>query len=216
MTREETAKIVYVVINTYPVQYKNLDSEKLSGLIQVWQAIMEEYSYQDVEMGLYAYISADTSGFPPAPGQVIDKIKAIHPQEREIDALEAWAIVEKAVSDSAYNHRERFAELPLLCQKAVGSPDILHEWATMDIEQFQTVEQSHFIRVFDTVKKRQKEFDRLPSKARAMIETATEQMPKISEKLKEEKPRAEREYHPDIEDRIEKLKQSFEERRIVV
>lgn len=179
MTKDEAAKIVFIIMSTFSTAYKNLSAEKTSAMIQAWAAVMEDYTYSEAEQGLYIYMSTDTSGFPPSPGQVIDKIRAARPQEREIDALEAWAIVEKAVSNSAYNSAEEYAKLPELCQKAIGNHQTLKEWATMDIDKFQTVEQSHFIRVYDAVKKRRKEIDRLPGKVGAAIAAA--EQPQIGE-----------------------------------
>ena len=213
MTKEETSKIVFIIMSTFTTAYKNTNAEKTAALITAWNAVMEDYSYAEVEQGLYIYMSTDTSGFPPSPGQVIDKIKAAHPQEREIDALEAWAIVEKAVCNASYDYNEQFLKLPPLCQKAVGSPDILREWAVMDIDKFQTVEQSHFIRVYDTVKKRQKEHERLPRKVRELIEATVDQMPRLPE-IKQPEPesedREEERVSPEVvSERIEQLKREF-------
>lgn len=215
MTKEETAKIIYILMSTYSAAYKNISAEKTNALIQTWNAVMADYSYSDVEQGLYVYMSTDTSGFPPAPGQVIDKIRMLHPEEPEMDALEAWILVEKAVSNSAYNSVEEYLKLPPLIQKAVGRPEILKGWALMDTDSFQTVEQSHFIRVYDTVRKREKEYQRIPEKMRALIETTINQMPQLPE-IEPEKPEI---YEPKelpngVEAQIEELRHEFERRAI--
>lgn len=215
MTKEETAKIIYILMSTYSAAYKNISAEKTNALIQTWNAVMADYSYADVEQGLYVYMSTDTSGFPPAPGQVIDKIRMVHPEEPEMDALEAWVLVEKAVSNSSYHAAEEFIKLPPLIQKAVKRHEILKEWAQMDEDKFQTVEQSHFIRVYDTVKKREKEYQRLPLKVRGLIEATINQMPKLPEIPQE----AEDYYEPKelpngVEAQIEELKNEFRRKAI--
>lgn len=184
MTRDETAKIIFLIMSSYPTAYKNTSSDQIKALSLTWSAVLKEYSYSEVEQGLYVYMSTDTSGFPPAVGQLIDKIRLANTTEREVDALEAWVAVEKAVSNGLNNSVEEFKKLPPLCQKAVGTPEMLREWAAMDIDEFQTVEQSHFIRVYDTVKKREKECNRLPREIRERLENVNT-MPLLPEKVEE-------------------------------
>ena len=215
MTKEETAKIIYIIMSTYSAAYKNISAEKTNALIQSWNAVMGDYSFGDVEQGLYVYMSTDTSGFPPAPGQVVDKIRMLHPEEPEMDALEAWVLVEKAVSNSAYNADEEFSKLPPLIQKTIKRPELLKEWALMDEDEFKTIEQSHFIKVFDTVKKREKEYERLPMNLRGLIETTINQMPQIPEsKPRETEVYEPKEYPPGVEEQIEELRQEFGRRAI--
>ena len=211
MTKEETSKIIFILMSSYPVVFKNVSAEKTATMIQSWNAILSDYSYEDVEQGVYVFISANTTGFPPDPGQIIDKIKMLHPKEPEMEALEAWVLVEKAVSNSAYNSVEEFLKLPPLIQKAVGRPEVLKEWALMDTDAFQTVEQSHFIRTYDVVKKREKEYERIPSRMRGLIESTIRSMPQIPEiKPQEEQPYEPKELPPGIEEQIEVLRQEFE------
>lgn len=215
MTKEETAKIIYILMSTYSAAYKNISAEKTNALIQTWNAVMADYSYSDVEQGLYVYMSTDTSGFPPAPGQVIDKIRMLHPEEPEMDALEAWILVEKAVRNSAYNAVEEFKKLPAMIQKAVRRPELLKEWAVMEEDEFRTIEQSHFIRVYDTVRKREKEYQRIPEKMRALIETTINQMPQLPEIEPEKTEIYEpKEFPQGVEDQIEELRQEFGRRAI--
>lgn len=215
MTKEETAKIIYILMSTYSAAYKNISAEKTNALIQTWNAVMADYSYSDVEQGLYVYMSTDTSGFPPAPGQVIDKIRMLHPEEPEMDALEAWILVEKAVRNSAYNAVEEFKKLPAMIQKAVRRPELLKEWAAMEEDEFRTIEQSHFIRVYDTVRKREKEYERIPEKMRALIETTINQMPQLPEiELEKTEIYEPKEFPQGVEDQIEELRQEFGRRAI--
>lgn len=209
MTREETAKIIYIVMSTFSTAYKNVSAERINALTMSWDAVFKDYSYKDVEQGLYIYMSTDTSGFPPQPGQIIDKIRMANTTEREVDALEAWVLVEKAISNSLYESVEEFKKLPPLCQKAVGRPEILREWAAMNTEQLQTVEQSHFIRAYDTVKRRENEYARLPMEVRNRIETVINQMPQLPDKV--EVVEEERDFIPDFDMRkdIEELRKEL-------
>lgn len=48
---------------------------------------------------------------------------------KQLNELEAWSLVEKAIRNSIYNSQEEFSKLPPLVQKAVGSPNVLRLWA---------------------------------------------------------------------------------------
>lgn len=88
--------------------------------------------------------------FPPTIADIRAKAVDLNGQ-KENGALEAWALVYKAICNSAYNSEEEFAKLPVLCRKAVGRPENLKEWSLMDIATVQSVEQSHFIRSYNTL-----------------------------------------------------------------
>lgn len=160
MTREETKKIIRVIDAAYP----NFHPNNLSEMVDIWTLMLEDYSYQDISVALKSYIQGDSSGFPPAVGQLTARIanRQIQPPE----PLEAWSLVSKAISNSNYHAEEEFNKLPLPCQKAVGTPANLREMAMMDVKTVQSVEQSHFIRAYEAVVKRMKEEYRLPENMR--------------------------------------------------
>lgn len=164
MTDKETRKIIAVLMVAYP-NYKPIN---IDFAVSVWTDMLSDYSYSEVDMAIKAYILTDTSGFAPAIGQVIDKIKSITTPRQMTDA-EAWALVRKAISDSSYNATDRFNELPVTCQRAVGSPAQLRMWA-LDTEFNENVVSSNFMRCYRTEIARQREIDRMPSEIRQMID----------------------------------------------
>nr|DAH79406.1 MAG TPA: replisome organizer [Bacteriophage sp.] len=163
-TDKETRKIIAVLMVAYP-NYKPIN---IDFTVSVWTDILSDYSYSEVDMAIKAYISTDTSGFAPAIGQVIDKIKSITTPRQMTDA-EAWSLVRKAISDSGYNAMERFAELPIVCQRAVGSPAQLRMWA-LDTAYNENVVSSNFMRSYRTEVARQNELDRMPKEIRQIIQ----------------------------------------------
>ena len=122
MTLDETGKIVYAVMSTYSTAFKSMTAQRTASMIQTWHALLGTYSYSEVEKGVYAYMSADASGFPPAPGQVIDRIRMLNPEEPEMEALEAWYLVEKATRNGQNGYMEEYSKLPPLVQ----SGDLKH------------------------------------------------------------------------------------------
>lgn len=165
MTREETVKIIRIMVDSYP-NYKPND---ISETVDVWNVMLSDYDYNLVAMALKAYILSDTSGFAPSIGQLVGKIQSIT-QPQELSEMEAWALVSKAIRNSVYNSVEEFAKLPPLVQKAVGTPDNLKNWAMSDYSSIETVIQSNFIRTYRVVTNRQSEINRMSDDIKALIE----------------------------------------------
>ena len=93
---------------------------------------------------------------------------------------EAWSLVRKAISDSSYNATDRFNELPITCQRAVGSPAQLRMWA-LDASYNENVVSSNFMRSYRTEVARQNELSRMPSEVRQIIEKINNNSKLLSE-----------------------------------
>lgn len=156
MTREETKKIIRIMMATYP----NFHPQDITETVDVWTMMLEEYSYQEISVALKNFILSDSSGFAPSVGQLTMRIA--NRQIQPMEALEAWSLVCKAIGNSNYHAEEEYDKLPVPCQKAIGTPANLREMAMMDMKTVHSVEQSHFIRAYDTIVKRMKEELRLP------------------------------------------------------
>lgn len=166
MTREETVKIIRIMVDSYP-NYKPND---ISETVDVWQMMLEEYSYQQISMALKAYILSDNGGFAPSIGQLVDKIHSIS-EPQELNEMEAWALVQKAICNSTYNSVEEFEKLPPLVQKAVGLPSSLREWAMTENLNKEVIT-SNFQRAYKIELQRHKELQKMPQNVRALIEKA--------------------------------------------
>ena len=168
MKKSETVSCIQYLDAAYPNAYKRFDMEKFENLIAVWYNTFSEYPVEMVMVGIQGYISTDTSGFPPAPGQVIKVIQDITRQE-ETNSMEAWAIVKRAVNSPRDRAKEVFDSLPPLIQKVVGGHQQLLAWGNVGEDEFETVIQSNFMRTYETEKRRQKQIDMLPERIRRMM-----------------------------------------------
>lgn len=166
MTREETVKIIRIMVDSYP-NYKPND---ISETVDVWQMMLEEYSYQEVSVALKAYILSDESGFAPSIGKLVSKIHTMTASQ-ELNEMEAWSLVSKAIRNSGYNSVEEFAKLPPLVQKSVGLPSQLRAWA-LDENYNEQVAMSSFQRAYKTELKRHEELQKMPQNVRQLIEKA--------------------------------------------
>lgn len=165
MTREETVKIIRIMSDCYP----NYKPNNLSETVDVWQMMLDEYSYNQVSIALKAYVTSDTSGFAPSVGEIVAKIQLVS-QPQELDGMAAWGLVSKALRNGTYGAVEEFNKLPPLVRQAVGMPDNLKNWATSDYQTIETVIQSNFLRTYETVVKRANEINRMPDNIKSLIE----------------------------------------------
>lgn len=166
MTREETVKIIRIMVDSYP-NYKPND---ISETVDVWQMMLSDYDYNLVAMALKAYILSDTSGFAPSIGQLVSKIQTIT-KPHELSEMEAWSLVSKAIRNSGYNSVEEFAKLPPIVQNAVGLPDQLRTWA-LDENYNEQVISSNFMRCYRTELARHEELSKMPEEIKALIDNS--------------------------------------------
>ena len=167
MTRDETVNIIRVMVDSYP----NYKPNNLSETVDVWHTMLSDYDYNLVSVALKSYILSGTSGFAPAIGQIVAKMHAItHPQE--LNEMEAWSLVSKAIRNSIYNAADEYAKLPPIVQKAVGLPSQLMQWA-IDDSYNESVVSSNFMRCYRVELAREKEMSMLPEDARQIAQNGS-------------------------------------------
>ena len=164
MTRDETRKILMVMQASFP-NYHPVDP---AATLNTWELMLQEYTYEQISMALKAYILADTTGFAPSIGQLVEKVSVIC-APNELNELEAWALVSKALRNGYYGAEQEFKKLPSLVQKAVGQPSQLRQWSQTDSESVENVIQSNFIRTYRAVLKREHDVFKMPSEIRNKI-----------------------------------------------
>lgn len=163
MTREETVKIIRIMCDCYP----NYKPNNLSETVDVWHMMLEEYPYESIAVSLKAYVLSDTSGFAPSIGQLVQKMQSIT-QKEELNEMEAWSLVQKAIRNSGYECESEFAKLPPNVQKAVGSPYTLREWALTEHLNKEVVG-SNFMRSYRSVCSSAKEYALYPDSIKKLI-----------------------------------------------
>ena len=170
MTREETKKIIRIMCDCYP-NYKPMD---LSETVDVWNMMLSEHTYHRISMALKAYILTDNSGFAPSIGQLTEKAQALtsHPDMNE---MEAWSLVSKAVRNSIYNSESEYEKFPDSIKRAVGSASQLRIWAG-DENYNEQVVSSNFMRSYRQVVAQKRDFEKLPSDVRKMVEAASSEL----------------------------------------
>ena len=168
MTKDDTFKIVYCLKAVYPNAFSNFTIEDCENMVSAWLMLLGDYEYSAVSTAVKVYMTTNTSQFPPKPAQIIEIIQGFGQQE-QLNANEAWALVYKAICNSAYNAQAEFEKLPPVVQKAVGSADSLKAMA-MDSDFNFGVEQSHFAKAYTIAQEREKEVAKLPQSLRTAIQ----------------------------------------------
>lgn len=164
MNKVEAKKIIASMMVFYP----NYNPGDIDITADAWADVMSEYEYALISSALKSYIRSNSSGFAPAPGQLMDIIHSITVPE-ELNEMEAWALVSKALRNGCYGAEQEFEQLPPLVQKAVGAPSQLHNWSQTDIESVENVIQSNFMRTYRAVLAREKEISKMPRDIKKII-----------------------------------------------
>ena len=164
MTEKEVRQLLAMTQAVYP-NYNPLSRE---AAVNAWLMCLSEYDNNVVMAAFKAYMTTNTSGFAPVPGQLIEILQTLT-QPSELNELEAWSIVRKALRNCGYNSEQEFAKLPTVVQKTVGTPQQLKIWAC-DSEFNENVVSSNFIKTYRTEVKRATELNKMSSDVRKLIE----------------------------------------------
>ena len=178
MKREETVKIIRIMCDCYP----NYKPNNLTETVDVWNMMLSDYTYEQISLALKAYILADTNGFAPSIGQLVDRVNSFS-QPQELNELEAWSLVYKAIRNSGYNSEYEFSMLPDMVRKAVVTPNQLRTWAKDENFNEQVVS-SHFIRCYRSEVAKDKDFRKMPANIQSLINNNSKaQIDKVEQQL---------------------------------
>lgn len=135
--------------------------------MELWYDMLKDMDYQSAYIGLKNHVA--TSKFAPTIADIRNGVVISQPQE--LNEMEAWSLVSKAIRNSGYNSVEEFAKLPPLVQKAVGLPSQLRTWA-LDENYNEQVAMSSFQRAYKAELHLHEELQKMPQNIRNLIEKA--------------------------------------------
>lgn len=150
MTRDETKKLLAVITTTYP----NFHLNEPALAVDTWWKILEPDDGQLIFDAFTVYARTDTSGFAPTPGKL--HMMIADRQNSGLSEGEILTHLTQASRKGNYQFEEAFAELPPLLQKAVGSPTVIRNWASMESESL-SYSFSNVIKVYKELLRREKE-----------------------------------------------------------
>ena len=168
MKKSETKMILAALVVAFPMFYRNKSEADTEAAVNLWNMQFADDDYKTVEQAVQALISTKIEGYPPTIGEVKEQIRKLNSAD-ELDEGSAWDLVSKASRNGSYHSKQEFDKLPPLVQRAVGSPEMLRQWAAMDADVVESVISSNFKKAYRAETARQAERDKLPSQIRDMI-----------------------------------------------
>lgn len=172
MTMADTLGMMATLRVAFPQYYAKQTLEDAEAALKLWHRMFEADDVRLVKAAVDAFISSDTSGFPPSIGQIKDRCDKIAQEARghDLTPAEAWALVSRAASRSYYNSQEEFEKLPDTVRAVLGSPATLHEYSLMDPQALGTVVASNFQRSYAARAEHVIQMRKWPDSVKALIE----------------------------------------------
>lgn len=171
MTREQVQDLLISIQSLYP----NWKPENKTNTINAWLWALADYPAEMVMGALQIYVKTNTTGFAPSVSQLINSMYAPQKNKR-LSEGEAWDLVKKAIQDGNYHAEERFNELPPIVQKAVGSPNMIHQWAGTDSTEVNTVIMSNFQRTYRNVLDKREFGEKVPEALQELVMALAEKV----------------------------------------
>jgi hypothetical protein len=173
VNKNDVLKIIAMLEVSYPQHYARLSKEQLNNQIMLWTELLVEDNANLIANAVKAIINGDPSPFPPNIGQIRNKAHELI--DNSIDPQSAWNVLYKAICNSSYKANEEYEKLPEDIKLSV-SPKMLREWATMDVDELNTVVASNWMRSFKERAKKAKDYQLLPNSIKAAIAIVSEQL----------------------------------------
>jgi hypothetical protein len=156
MNRAETLKVMAVLNATYPTQFIRLGDDVKKTMVNVWQEMFAEDSYEVVIQAVKNHIQLDTAGFIPTIGAIKESIRKLH-HPNEMTEQEAIATIMQALGQAYYKPQTSFDSLPAILRRIVGTPEQLQQWSIMELETVQSVIASNIGRTYRALARQERE-----------------------------------------------------------
>lgn len=155
MTIKESFEVLKLLKGCYFNHFSKMSSEDVVNMSKIWATMFKDYPLDVVLNAVSAMVK--TLKYPPTIADVFEKITLLSEETNgHLSEMEAWSLVLKATSDSYYNAQKNFDSLPPILQKIVGTPSQLRNWGQLDVDTFNSVTQSNFIKSYRTMLEREK------------------------------------------------------------
>lgn len=172
MTKQDTYKAMAILQAIYPDAFRAMSEESAKLKVELWHDQFKDEPAALVTEAIKAFISSDARGFMPVPGQIKEQLSRIRNHDG-LSEQDAWDLVLNALRNSSYSSVGEYAKLPEDIQRAVGSPNMLKDWAIIPFDQLQTVVASNFKREYRSIVAEKREFEKLPNSVKQLSANVT-------------------------------------------
>ena len=166
MTYKETIQLFSLITTLYPGERRFADAGQ--AMLQAWTEMLQDLPFARVAAALKQHTALNR--YPPSISELRGACVAAQPQG--MSAEQAWAKVLRAVKNSSYYAQRMFDELPPICQRLVGSAQVLREWAQAEGPNALSVPRSQFLKGYAIEQTRQQERSLLPPAVRHALDAA--------------------------------------------
>ena len=172
MLKKEVGQVLMIIQTAYPRFYVNQTKEDLAGAIDLWYDLFKDDDARLVGIAVRQLIA--TLQFPPTIADVKEVMYKLAEDENNKETpIELWNKIVKAISNSIYNSGAEFEKLPEPCQKFVGSPRQLMEWA-MSTDFNDSVVRGQFLKQLEIIQQREKDAKMMLPESREVLKQLTE------------------------------------------
>lgn len=147
MNEAETALVLAHIKGAYPSHFRQMTKQEALGIVKTWQRSFTDDDGNMVLNAVDLYIQRDLKGMPPSIGQVRGALNELMSGDNTDDGA-AWAMVYRAICNSAWHSNEEFAKLPPILQRVVGSPRQLQDWGQMEASTISSVVMSNVLKQY--------------------------------------------------------------------
>lgn len=137
--------------------------------VMMWTMALEDVPFDVAQKAIVAH--SVNSEFPPSIAE-IRRYALAGIADRRDTAEEAWALVLKALKNSAYNSVEEFDKLPDICKRCVGSAQVLKSWAISEDVTTVSVARAQFLNAYRVMDSRERERAMMPPSIRDALDEA--------------------------------------------
>ena len=150
MTKSETGKLLFLLQTAYPRYYDGKTADELALAVDLWYDLLKDCDTTLVFASTKELLG--TLKFPPTIADIKEKMYSL--TNNEVDNMELWNELDRAVRNCLYKEQQVFDGLSPLVKKFVGSPAQLRELALSDADTFCTVTKGQFLKQVEVLKKR--------------------------------------------------------------
>lgn len=185
MTKQETLKIINVLMSYYPDTFKELTDEQTTTFIEIWHKSFTDNSYKEVQAAVLDFIQCSTDSFMPKIGKIKEIINEYRfadvPNENEafeilINARKSYNIYDSPKEGDAYD------TLPEAIKRAIGNRKGFISIGNLNTESAQYgIEKSNFMRIYKGELEKAKKDASRPEWLRKALEANIKKVPALME-----------------------------------
>lgn len=168
MTFDQVKEVLTLMQCEYPLSFSKMDDRQMATKLKLWSEEFAQDDHRIVNAAVRMLIKSNRE-FAPNIGQIREKMHELS-NPGALTETQAWQLVSNACQNGLYGSKAEFGKLPPEVQAAVGSPEMLKQWAMMDADEVESVVASNFMRSYKVLAKRAQEKALMPPEVRELLE----------------------------------------------